>query len=183
MFEAEPEVLTATEYAASRNSKKIQERIARILEMEAPIQKDLLIQRTYKSFGLSKSNAAIEATEKALKAVKAKNNKQNGIVYCWKRDQEPNDYMLVRGGENSRNARGANEICQQEMKNAICYVLQSNGAKNKANLLKETARLLGYQRMTETVSTSIDAGIRYAKRIGAITTAAGGAFVLNGNGN
>ena len=183
MFEAEPEVLTATEYAASRNSKKIQERIARILEMEAPIQKDLLIQRTYKSFGLSKSNAAIEATEKALKAVKAKNNKQNGIVYCWKRDQEPNDYMLVRGGENSKNARGANEICQQEMKNAICYVLQSNGAKNKANLLKETARLLGYQRMTETVSTSIDAGIRYAKRIGAITTAAGGAFVLNRNGN
>lgn len=183
MFEAEPETMTATEYVASRNSRKIQERISKILEMEAPIHKDLLIQRTYKSFGLSKSNAAIEATEKALKAVKAKNNKQNGIVYCWKRDQEPNDYMLVRGGENSKNARGADEICQQEMKNAICYVLQTRGAKNKANLLKETARLLGYQRMTETISNSIDAGIRYAKRIGAITTAAGGTFVLNGNGN
>jgi hypothetical protein len=91
--------------------------------------------------------------------------------------------MLVRGGENSKNARGADEICQQEMKNAICYVLQTRGAKNKANLLKETARLLGYQRMTETISNSIDAGIRYAKRIGAITTAAGGTFVLNGNGN
>lgn len=179
MFTLETDKLTPAEYAAPSNAKEIQNRIAQILELEAPIERELLIRRTHKSFGLSRSNSVVEATEKALKAVKPKNNKQNGIVYCWLRDQEPNDYMIVRGGDSSKNARSVEEICQQEMKNAICYVLQTQGRLDKATLLKEASKVLGYQRMTENISAAVDAGIRFAKRSGAITAESGGMFALN----
>lgn len=151
------------------NAKRIQTRAADILALEAPISRDLLIRRTYWSFGTQKTPAVLEATEKALNSVKIKSNKQNGIAFCWLKEQEPDSYTVIRGGESSKNARQPSDICQQEMKNAVCYTLSIKGSMDKASLIKETSRVLGYARITETISFSIEIGIRYAKKIGAIT--------------
>ncbi|MBR0455579.1 MAG: DUF3320 domain-containing protein [Firmicutes bacterium] len=178
MYTLESEKITPAEYAAPGNAKEIQRRVVEILELEAPIERELLIRRTHKSFGLSRSNQVIEATEKAIKAVKPKNNKISGTTYCWLRDQEPNEYLLVRGGENSKNARNVEEICPQELRNAICYILQTQGSMDKATLLKGASNVLGYLRMTENISTAVDAGIRYAKKTGAVSINSNGTFSI-----
>ena len=170
--------MTPAEYASTKNSKLIQDKLLKILYSEAPIQKEQLIRRVLKSFGLSRTNPVIEATEKALKAVKVKNTKQNGVVYCWLREQEPSDYRTVRGGDVSRNSRYAAEICQQEMKNAICYVLQQNGTMDKVSLLKEASKLLGYQRMTEAISNAAETGLKYARKTGEIEKESGDRYRL-----
>lgn len=170
--------ITSAEYAATKNNKLIQEKLLKILHAEAPIQKEQLVRRVLKSFSVSRTNAVTEATEKALKAVKVKNTKQNGVVYCWLRDQEPNDYRIVRGGDASRNCRYATEICQQEMKNAICYVLQQNGIMEKSLLLKEASKVLGYQRMTEAISNTAETGFKYARKTGEIEKESGDRYRL-----
>ena len=162
--------MTSADFASSKNSKLIQERALYILQAEAPIQKELLVRRILKSFGVSGTKTVNETIEKTLKAVKTKTTKQSGIIYCWLRDQDPNTYRIIRGGDSSKKSRIVTEICQQEMKNAICYVLQEKGAMDKSTLLKEVSRILGYQRMTETISSSIETGLKYAKRSGVIGT-------------
>lgn len=162
--------MSSAEFASSKNSKVIRERILQVLQAEAPIQKELLIRRILKSFGVSRTKNVSEAIEKALKAAKAKSTKQGGLVYCWLRDQDPNQYRTIRGGSTSKDSRNVTEICQQEMKNAICYVLQEKGSMDKESIVKETFRVLGYHRMTDAVASAIETGLKYAKRTGAIQT-------------
>lgn len=162
------EKMSSAEFISPANSKKIQDRIQICLQSEAPIQKELLMRRILKSFNVSKTQAVSDAFEKALKAVKAKTTKQSGVVYCWLRDQDPNMYRTVRGGESSKESRNVTEISQQEMKNAICYVIQEHGRMDKDSILKETSRVLGYQRMTGTISTAIETGLKYARKVKAV---------------
>ena len=162
--------MSTAEFASSTNSKLIQERILQLMQAEAPIQKELLIRRMLKSFGVSRTKTVSDTIEKALKAVKVKSTKQSGIAYLWLRDQDSNTYRTIRGGDGSKKSRGVTEICQQEIKNAVCYVLQEKGAMDKVSIMKETARVLGYNRMTDAISSAIETGIKYAKKTGEIKT-------------
>lgn len=41
---------------------------------------------------------------------------------------------------------------------------------DKVSIMKETARVLGYNRMTDAISSAIETGIKYAKKTGEIKT-------------
>ncbi len=162
--------MSASELSSSKNSKVIQKRILLVLQAEAPVEKELLIRRILKSFGVSRTKTVSDAVEKALKAVKTKSTKQSGLVYYWLRDQDPAKYMTIRGGDTSKKSRSVSEISQQEMKNAICYVLQQKGSMDKDSIFKETSKVLGYNRMTDAIASAVETGFKYARRIGKIRT-------------
>ena len=109
------EKLSAAEYTAAANKAEIGRRAITILETEAPILKDALIRRLTASFGVNKSTAVLEATEKALKAARIKTTKQKGIVFCWAPDQDPKAYYGLRVSKD----RSGDEICPQELRNAM----------------------------------------------------------------
>lgn len=60
------------------------------------------------------------------------------------------------------------EICQQELKNAICVTLAEKGALDKETLVKETIRTMGYARSGNALVAAIDRGIKYGCRTGEI---------------
>ena len=157
--------LASEDYAAPTNRKVMARRADMIIEAEAPIHKDVLIWKLMNSFGIKRSTVAtVEATEKALRAANVKNVKQKGIVFCWRKDMEPKEYKVFRVGD-----RNADEICVQELKNAICYTLkQNNGKMDRNDLITATSRNLGYKRLGKNVEAALVAALQFAKSNGDI---------------
>ena len=126
------------------------------------------------SFGIYKSAAALEATEKAIKSVKIKSTKQKGIVFCWAPGQDPKAYYGLRVNGD----RSGEEICPQELKNAIVYTLQIKGELTKDELIKEASIVLGYKRLGKNLEAALTAGVQFARASGAIVYVPGGNFRL-----
>ena len=166
--------VSQSEFAAVSNKKEISNRILAVLEVEAPILKESLFRRIWTSFNIQKTTAAIEATEKAMKAAKVKTSRQKGIVYCWAPGQDPKEYTGIR----ISNTRSGNEICQQEIKNAACYVLKNKGELSKDDLIKEVSLLFGYKRLGKKLETALAAGVQYARTSGGIVSVAGRKYAV-----
>lgn len=43
-------------------------------------------------------------------------NKQAGVKFYWRKDQDPNQYRSYRSEVSSGDKRSIDEICQQELK-------------------------------------------------------------------
>lgn len=132
------------------------------------------MRKVFTVYGVSKSGATVDAFEKALKAAKVKNTKQKGVVYCWNENQDPKEYMGIRVS----NERSGDEICQQEIANAIRYVLKEKGTLDKDELIKETSLLFGYKRLGKNLEANLMIGLQYAKTSGFITVNASGNYEL-----
>ena len=166
--------MSAADYAAAENRDEICRRANAILEAEAPILRDVLIRKLMSSFGVGKGAAALEATEKAIKAAKIKSTKQKGIVFCWAAGQNPKAYYGLRVS----NERSADEICPQELRNAIVYALQTKGELPREDLIKEASLVLGYKRLGKNLEAALTAGVQFARASGAIVYVHGGKFRL-----
>ena len=153
---------TPTDFASSANRQELIKRVEMLLSAEAPIQKDRLIRLLVASFGVTKSAITVEATEKALKAVKAKNIKLQGNEFWWSNGQDPSTYYLVR----ANSARLSDELPPHEIRNAICLILQQKGSMPRDNLIVEVSRLLGYKRLGKNLESVINGGVKFARANG-----------------
>lgn len=165
---------SAADFIAAGNKNAIAARATEIVAVEGPILKDCLMRKLLASYGVNKTTATIEAAEKALKAAKIKNSKLKGVICCWTPDQDPKTYTGIRVTVD----RSADEIPVQEIKNAACYVLQQKSEMDKDVLIKEISLVFGYKRLGKNLETAIDAGIQYAKSVGAIQLQKGGVVTL-----
>lgn len=154
--------ITPAEFASSANKKELLRRAELLLNAEAPIQKDAFIRKLVASFGVTKQSLTVDAVEKALKAIKAKNTKLKGNVFCWRPDQDPKSYALAR----VTSERKFDELPPQEIKNALCYLLNENGVMNRDDLISAASRLLGYQRLGKNLEGALIGGLTYAKTNG-----------------
>ncbi|MBP3871523.1 MAG: DUF4011 domain-containing protein [Faecalicoccus sp.] len=166
--------LSLDEYISTSHRQEIGQRALEIAQAEAPILKDILIRKVMTSFGINKSNSALEATEKAIKSVKIKSQKQKGMVFCWAPDQDPKAYYGLR----ISNERSGNEICPQEMRNAAIYALKTKGELTKDDLVKEMSRVFGYKRLGPKLEAALLTGVQYARSTKAIASAPAGKYKL-----
>ena len=67
----------------------ITEKIQQIIDTEAPVSYDTLVKKTLRSFNIARSSPkTLEATQKALKIANTQMNKQQGVKFYWRKDQE-----------------------------------------------------------------------------------------------
>ena len=163
------EDISTDEYVQSKNKKRITEKIQQIVDIEAPVSYDTLVKKTLRSFNIARSSPkTLEATEKALKAARTKMNKQQGVKFYWRNDQDPSVYYSFREDKNANTRRSANDICQQELKNAICMTLLENGRMKKDDLIKATIRTMGYARSSNVLVSAVERGLKYGRKTGEI---------------
>ena len=96
------------------------------------------------------------------------------LAYCWASDQDPKEYHGLRVS----NERSGDEICPQELRNAMIYVLRKKGEMTKEELIKEASLALGYKRLGKNLESALNAGIQFARSSGAIEYVPGGRFKL-----
>lgn len=122
-----------------------------------------------RSFEIGRSSAAtVEATEKALKKTVSKTNKQGGVKFYWREDQNPDTYGIYRKDTSNSERRMPEEICQQELKNAVCVSLQNKGSLLKDDLIKETIRTMGFGRSGSALVEAVERGIKFGIKTGEI---------------
>ncbi len=152
--------ISVDEFCMMAHRKEITQRAELIMAMEAPIEKGRFIRLLVASYGVTKSTRTTETVDKILKALNVKNTKNQGRIFCWTRDQDPDTYALVR--ENS--SRLADELPPQEIRNAFCLILQRNGAMSRHDLAMTASRLFGYKKLGKNLQASLASGLAYAKK-------------------
>lgn len=161
--------LSTADYIKKENLVLIADKVQRIVDAEAPIMYDRLIKRTLRAFNIARSSTqTLEATDKALKKVAARMNKQAGVKFYWRKDQDPDQYRIYRRDMNSGDKRTADEICQQELKNAVCITLKEKGAQDKESLMKSVIRTMGYARSSTALVAAAEKGLKYGRKTGEI---------------
>ncbi len=171
--------LSTTDYVKKENQALIIDKMQQIVDAEAPIMYDRLIKKTLRAFNIARSSTQIlEATDKALKKVSVRMSKQAGVKFYWRKDQDPNQYRSYRSDVSSGDKRSIDEICQQELKNAVCITLKEQGALDKNNLLKTTVRTMGYARSSTALLAAVERGLKYGRKTGEIVQDAEKRFVL-----
>lgn len=161
--------MPAADYIDKKAVKQIADKLQIILDVEAPVEVDRLIKKTLRGFGINRTNPqVVEATEKALKKVPFKAYRQNGKKFYYTSEQTLDAYSTYRIDVNMEDKRGLDEICVQELKNAVCITLQKKGEMLKDDLVRETIRTMGYSRSRAALVDAVGMGLKYGVKTGEI---------------
>lgn len=80
--------------------------------------------------------------------------------FLWPCGVKPEEYDIFRvPGSSAASKRDIKDIPPQEIMNAALYVLESSISLPKENLIKETAKLLGFGRVGRIIEETIETAI------------------------
>ncbi len=168
-FQEEAVDFSTADYVKKENQQLIADKMQQILDREAPISYDRLVRKTLRAFHIARASAqTLEATEKILKKVSAKVNKQSGVKFYWRKDQEPDQYRIYRIDVDPADKRSVDEICQQELKNIVCFALKNKGVMDRETLFRETIRMMGYSRSGAALTAAVERGLKFGRKTGEI---------------
>ena len=147
------------------NRKRVLEAIATTLAQEAPIRETLLIRRVAQSFGITRAGSRIQRyLVQLLSTATLPTTLQQGERFYWPPKQDPDQYREYRVAGEEDDKRDARDLPEQEITNAAAAVLHSQVGLPEEDLIRETARLLGYTRLGTSVRPAMEAGIAYGER-------------------
>jgi hypothetical protein len=125
-----------------------------VIELEAPIAMRTLARRVSPFFGIQRATARLEDRLRSVlgRAVRI----QRDVV--WRLDQDPTTYREYRVAPPEAK-RDAPEVPLEEVANAAASVLRGSIALDESELVKLTARALGFARTGERVADHMADGI------------------------
>jgi hypothetical protein len=133
-----------------------------ILEKEAPISKELLCHRILDSWSVSRLGSRIDTYFNSLfKQMNLKYTDGDRRFY-WSENQTPESYIHYRVSELESQRRDASDISPEEVSNAVREILENMISLNKVDLIKESAKIFGFNRIGGNVETSMTHGINKA---------------------
>lgn len=175
--------LSSDLFTEPRFVRDIQKRLASVIHAEAPVSQSTLIRRVVQSYGIARAGSRIQGhLGLVLERMNSKTTKQEDVVFYWRQDQEPDAYAGFRVSGEGENRRDVREVPVQEVANAIYAVLYEQVSMAQEDLLRETARKLGYTRLGGNVLSQLALGVEYAQTQDGIITGTNGTFVLSDAG-
>ncbi len=161
----------------------IRERIAAVLQAEAPVSERMLIRRVVQSYGIARSGSRIQGHMAAiLHAMRLRTTTQGDQKIYWDWNQDPKNYTGFRASGDGENRRDAKDIPIEEAANAVCYVLYDQVSMSYDDLVRESANLLNYTRMGSNVVSVFGEAIRCAQRDGKLHEENNGLWRLTASG-
>ena len=158
---------------------EINSRIKTILMVEAPISEPMLTRRLLQSFGITRSGARLQAkltaTYRTLDAIVTQSE---GISFYWLPTSSPETYLQIRTEDESGWHREIKDIPVEEIACAVCHTLREQFSLFTADLIVESAKLLGFTRPGAAAVKSINEAIKLAMDNGRIIQAANGAWMI-----
>jgi hypothetical protein len=163
-----PAVKDGTDFFTPMSAQRLREQIQAVLNQEAPLHEDLLARRILDAWGLSKLTPRVRQRIDEQTGELAK----RGIVliqgeFLWSSTCSPSQYTGFRGAHAEREAA---QLPPEEVANAAESVLSQALSLGREDLLRETGRLIGIQRLTRSVLPVLEAGLELLTRRGRCTT-------------
>ncbi len=175
--------LSADLFIEPQYIRDIQSKIALVIDAEAPVSQATLIRRVVQSYGIARAGSRIQGhMGTILRKMNPKTTKQVDMVFYWKQEQNPDAFVGFRVSGDGENHRDVRDVPVQEVANAIYMVLYEQVSMAQEDLLRETAKKLGYTRLGGNVLSQLALGIQYAESQGGIALGPNGAYVLTAGG-
>ena len=135
-----------------------------ILATEAPISRRALYRKLIGAFGIARLGSRLEAVlENAMLRVEKKETVENGVVFYWLLEQEPDNYEGYRVDNSTENVkRSMEDVASVEIINALMEVLDEQISLPKEDLIRETAKKFGYTRLGTIIDSSVSFSIEVA---------------------
>ena len=176
--------LTADDFVQPACKKMIKDAIRAVIETEAPVSEARLSRRVIQSFGITRSTAKIQShLSQIIDSLELQSTIQYEDRFIWNKQQIPDEYRLIRANGEGESKRDVKEIPVQETTNAVCLVLKEQISMSHDDLVRESARLMNFTRVTANVSAAFDAAIQNADARGFISTDENGNYKLSGSGD
>lgn len=136
-----------------------------IIQKEAPVSKRLLYKKVLAAWGITRSGSRVEAIlEQKLMFLRVRITRSEAGEFIWRNDQNPGEYAEFRVPANEDEKRSMDDICSEEIANAIAAVVERQISLSRADLIRETAKLLGFTRLGTIIESSVERGLKEALR-------------------
>ncbi len=130
-----------------KNNRLLLSQIEQVLNIEAPISKNLLCKRILNAWGITRLGARLDARfEELFNILGVKKTISNNNVFYWNNEQLPEEYKLFRVPEDDVTRRSLEQISSEEIANAIKYILDNQLSLLKPDLIREVYKLFGFSR-------------------------------------
>ena len=151
------------------NTAKIAKNVSDVLKAEAPLSRSALAKKVFACWGISRPGAAMKKTlDVAIDKAPHSSTLVGDTEFLWLPEQVPAEYDKCRTVYADDERRDIADVPPQEIAAGIRRLLERQIAMQREDLLRETAHLFGYTRMTPAVETAMSLGIREAKSRGLI---------------
>jgi superfamily I DNA and/or RNA helicase/very-short-patch-repair endonuclease len=152
-----------------KTSLKIMSQVKKVLKVEAPISHNLLSKRILNAWGISRLGGRLNSYfHDIYNELELNYTIQNNIIFYWDFQQEPEKYDLLRVAEYDQHKRNAEDIPKEEVKNCIKEILNNQISLPEEDLIKEVAKIFGFNRLGGNVEQSMKFGLDYSLTIGLI---------------
>lgn len=145
-------------------SRTTTEAMVRQLLQEAPLHRDDLDGRIVRAWGWS----ALTRRGRSHMDPILQDLARRGLLrlmgdFVWRGDQDPEAHDTFRLAPEA-GPREAERIAPEEIASAMAVVLHASIALDESSLLRETARLLGYRRVTTRTTEALKAGLGHLEK-------------------
>ena len=176
--------LTNDDFVQPACKKMIKDAIREVIEREAPVSEARLTRRVIQSFGITRSTAKIQThLTQIIDSLELQSTIQYEDRFIWSKQQIPEEYTLIRTNGEGESKRDVREIPLQEAANAVCLVLHEQISMSHDDLVKESAKLMNFTRVTANVSAAFDAAIQFADAKGFLSIDENGNHKLSESGS
>ncbi len=138
-----------------------------ILAAEAPVSRTALTKKLFACFGVARTTPNTKNTaDSAIEKCGALITKAGENDFLWLPEQDPAKYDICRAKCAPEDRRAIDDIAPEEIAAGIKLIMSEQVAMLREDLIRETAHLLGFTRVTPAIETSVSLGIREAKKRG-----------------
>ncbi len=132
-----------------------------IVNKEGPVSLDLAARRTAEHWGIARVTARVmKHINNVTKKASVKVMREEAGTFLWTSSQDPKAFAIFRvPGETEVSRRSANDLPPQEIATAAARVLEQNVSLPLNDLIRETARVFGFQRAGQNVDKFFRIGI------------------------
>ncbi len=143
-------------------AKVIRDDLEQLVRAEAPVSFSSACKRILAQWGLQRvTPRAQDRVRDVLPKCNASLLDSGGLPFLWMTESDSAAYAQFRtAGDSPESQRKADEIAVEEYANGALHVLRSHISLSEDDLVKETARLFGFQRTGPAVDQRVRAGIQ-----------------------
>ncbi len=174
-YEEHPRMILgdSTDFYKETKQERVQKLITKQLEQESPIELELLIKKVSMAYCMMRvTPKATEKVESVLQQMNARKTFAADTCFVWKEDMNPSDYSIYRVNDPKQHysvERNMNQIPPEEICNAVKEVVDKNFSLSVEDLVKETFKVFGYQRVSANAEPLVRIAVSYAEQRGYIT--------------
>jgi hypothetical protein len=152
---------TPDDFYRTPANAKLRQTLRTIVTTEGPMSLSLAARRLAAHWDFARFTASVQQrVEQLARRAKVRIVKHGGDLFLWPDSLEPATYRAFRiPGGSAETRREATDIPPEEIANAAQYLLSQHISLPLNDLVRETARLFGYQRTGQRMEAAIRRGI------------------------